>query len=294
MPLIVCPECGENISSQAKQCPQCGLPTKHRGATVSVSGSRENATEVIPIPVTISDRIVLAAVTMALAPIVFFVPLIGLFAGPLCFIAGVMALFCRKEDIARIKGDCPYCSLPIESTFSKKALTCGHCKQHVIVKRGYFMTTSAATNPRQEFPDRSDELFPQTSRTTLVLKSALVLALIIIGAVIVVKNRGSAGKSDADASGEASAHTTNAAATRPPATQTASSTPVSFKRLLTVAEAQKEAMRLYPALGVTDSAFNRAFLARHKRYQQERPDYFRDSNWPLTLAREIASTLSPQ
>lgn len=259
---------------------------------MSVSGSREHATDVTLIPVTISQRLILAAVTIALAPIVFFIPLIGLFAGPICFIAGAMALFSRAEDIARIKGDCPYCSLPIEGAFSKKALTCGHCKQHVIVKRGYFMTTSAATNPRQMLPDRTDELVPPKSN----LKWAIAFVVIIVGAFIFAKNRKSSGESDSApmAQGDAPTHSITSTPTPPPVTQSATSTPASLRRFSTVAEAQKEAVRLYPALGIADSDFNRAFLARHKRYQQERPDYFRDSNWPITLAHEIASTLKPQ
>ena len=58
----------------------------------------------------------------------------------------------------------------------------------------------------------------------------------------------------------------------------------------TTAEAQNEAIRLYPALGVAGSDFNRAFLTRHKQYQKMRPDYFRDPAWPIALAREVAAT----
>ena len=67
-------------------------------------------------------------------------------------------------------------------------------------------------------------------------------------------------------------------------------TPVA-RRFATIADAQQEAIRLYPSLGVAGSDFNRAFLARHKQYQQERPDFLRDPNWPITLAKEVASTL---
>ena len=70
-------------------------------------------------------------------------------------------------------------------------------------------------------------------------------------------------------------------------------TPVS-RRFATTADAQQEAIRLYPSLGVAGSDFNRAFLARHKQYQQEQPDLLRDPNWPITLAREVASTLKSQ
>ena len=79
-----------------------------------------------------------------------------------------------------------------------------------------------------------------------------------------------------------------------PVAQSASAVPVSLRRFSTVAEAQQEAIRLYPALTVSGSTFNRAFVARHKQYQQQRPEYFRDINWPITLAREIASEANPQ
>ena len=61
-----------------------------------------------------------------------------------------------------------------------------------------------------------------------------------------------------------------------------------------VAAAQQEAVRLYPALGVAGSPFNVAFLSRHKVYQRERPDYFRDPGWPVALAREVAATVRSQ
>ena len=45
-------------------------------------------------------------------------------------------------------------------------------------------------------------------------------------------------------------------------------------------------------LGVAGSQFNNAFLARHKQYQQERPDYFRDPSWPVALAEDTAEALN--
>ena len=84
------------------------------------------------------------------------------------------------------------------------------------------------------------------------------------------------------------------AASSDPALPAASVSPVSLRRFSTVAEAQKEATRLYPALSVSGSPFNRAFLARHKLYQQQRPEYFRDINWPIALAQEVASEINPK
>jgi hypothetical protein len=56
----------------------------------------------------------------------------------------------------------------------------------------------------------------------------------------------------------------------------------------TVADAQREAVRRYPQLGVAGSPFNVQFIALFKRYQQERPALFRDSSWPLQIAEAVA------
>jgi hypothetical protein len=56
---------------------------------------------------------------------------------------------------------------------------------------------------------------------------------------------------------------------------------------LTAAEAQREAVRRYPDLGVAGSKLNAAFVARYKLYQQQRPEYFRDNTWPIRLAEEV-------
>lgn len=60
------------------------------------------------------------------------------------------------------------------------------------------------------------------------------------------------------------------------------------QRFSTVAEAQREAVRLYPSLGIAGSQFNRDFLARYNQYRRERPSYFDDTSWPLRLAEEMA------
>jgi hypothetical protein len=60
------------------------------------------------------------------------------------------------------------------------------------------------------------------------------------------------------------------------------------QRFASVADAQKEAVRLYPSLGVSGSLFNGAFLTLHRKYQKENPGYFDDNSWPLLLAEEVA------
>jgi hypothetical protein len=59
-----------------------------------------------------------------------------------------------------------------------------------------------------------------------------------------------------------------------------------------VNEAQREAVRRYPDIGVAGSRLNIEFVARHKRYQKEHPEYFRDPSWPLRLAEESARAIA--
>jgi hypothetical protein len=91
-------------------------------------------------------------------------------------------------------------------------------------------------------------------------------------------------------------------APQPSATPVPSSTPVPTPtpapvipspHFATVAEAQAEAVKRYPQLGVAGSQFNIQFVALYKRYQQERPAMFQDNSWPLQLAEEIAASGNP-
>lgn len=66
------------------------------------------------------------------------------------------------------------------------------------------------------------------------------------------------------------------------------------KSITTTEEAQKEAVRRYPELGVAGTKFNTEFVARYRRYQQERPGYFMDKLWPISLAEETDRSLGPK
>ncbi len=50
-------------------------------------------------------------------------------------------------------------------------------------------------------------------------------------------------------------------------------------------------MKKYRELGKAESAFNVEFVVRVKRYQAEKPDFFKDAAWPLKLADEVAGKL---
>jgi hypothetical protein len=75
-------------------------------------------------------------------------------------------------------------------------------------------------------------------------------------------------------------------ATIPPVTQS--------PRFATVAQAQQEAVKRYPALGVPGSPFNIQFIALYKRYKQQRPALFQDNSWPLQIAQQVAASAKPQ
>ena len=64
-------------------------------------------------------------------------------------------------------------------------------------------------------------------------------------------------------------------------------------RLAAVEEAKREATRLYPELARSDSKLNALFLARYKARLQEWSNFFHDTNWPITLAKQCAYALKP-
>jgi hypothetical protein len=57
------------------------------------------------------------------------------------------------------------------------------------------------------------------------------------------------------------------------------------------ASAAKEAVRLYPELGVKDSTFNRAYLQSYREELQKNPSFFKRVDWPLELAHRTARQL---
>jgi hypothetical protein len=60
------------------------------------------------------------------------------------------------------------------------------------------------------------------------------------------------------------------------------------------AEGRREALRLYPDLGVAGSALNNEFVTRYRSYQRLDPEFFQNPAWPLILAKESAVALGDQ
>ena len=81
-----------------------------------------------------------------------------------------------------------------------------------------------------------------------------------------------------------------AAAPEPPARKTGQSPDYATANLA----AQRAAIARYPALGVAETPFNRAFLIAVQRLKRTAPDYFADPQWPLRLADEVAGELAAE
>jgi uncharacterized membrane protein YdbT with pleckstrin-like domain len=47
MALIVCPECGKQVSTEAKACPSCGYPVAERNVSAASTGTQEQAVDTV-------------------------------------------------------------------------------------------------------------------------------------------------------------------------------------------------------------------------------------------------------
>ena len=56
--------------------------------------------------------------------------------------------------------------------------------------------------------------------------------------------------------------------------------------------AQQKAVALYPDVGVPGSPLNKEFVARMKRYQAEKKEFFAEPDWPIRLGKECSEELS--
>lgn len=65
-------------------------------------------------------------------------------------------------------------------------------------------------------------------------------------------------------------------------------------RIASEADGRREAVREYPSLAVANSPLNLEFVRRYRQYQHDRPEYFRDPTWPVSLAQECAAPLGLQ
>ena len=59
-----------------------------------------------------------------------------------------------------------------------------------------------------------------------------------------------------------------------------------------LAESKAKTLAEFPELGVVNSAFHRAFHEQIGRLRQSNPEFFKDPNWPYTLATRTAQSLA--
>jgi len=57
--------------------------------------------------------------------------------------------------------------------------------------------------------------------------------------------------------------------------------------------AKEAAMKIYPALGVKDSLFNKTFRDLYTEKAQQEPEFLTQADWPLLLARRTSELLAP-
>jgi hypothetical protein len=60
------------------------------------------------------------------------------------------------------------------------------------------------------------------------------------------------------------------------------------------ASAAQQAVRLYPALGVKDSTFNKAYIKLYREAAQRDSSFLKRPEWPLELAHRTAALLGMQ
>jgi hypothetical protein len=70
--------------------------------------------------------------------------------------------------------------------------------------------------------------------------------------------------------------------------------PLPLAQIKTEAEGRREALRLYPDLGIANTPLNAEFVARYKSYQRLQPDFFQNPAWPVILVRESAVAIGDQ
>jgi hypothetical protein len=67
-------------------------------------------------------------------------------------------------------------------------------------------------------------------------------------------------------------------------------TPEEQRRMLEE-QSKREAVALYPELGVEGTAVNREYVRRYKLYRSVNPGFFSEPDWPRRLADMLATDL---
>ncbi len=122
MALVKCPECGKEISDQAKSCPNCGFVFEHE----VLSKTRETE---------LSEKKVNAAAGIALIVIGILVTILGgftmgLIVGIVFVIVGLGMIGAGSAQLSGMqKGVCPYCDHEVSVKAKAETFKCPHCKK---------------------------------------------------------------------------------------------------------------------------------------------------------------------
>jgi uncharacterized membrane protein YqaE (UPF0057 family) len=141
--------------------------------------------------------------------------------------------------------------------------------------------------PSQQQPSSLQPVRQQSYEA--ILGAAVFGAFLILGSGVYFSTHKSANESSVNVS---PVKNPDSLSSSPPALATSPSSAPQALRPLATNESQREALRRFPELGIAGSKLNKEFLVRYRRYQHERPDFFRDTSWPVHLAEEVSKTVS--
>ena len=78
---------------------------------------------------------------------------------------------------------------------------------------------------------------------------------------------------------------------QPPGIAQAAGRSNSEERQLQEEQSKREAVSLYPELGVAGTAVNREYVRRYRLYRSVNPAFFDEPDWPKRLAEMLAQDL---
>ncbi|MEI6072395.1 MAG: hypothetical protein WCS31_11430 [Verrucomicrobiae bacterium] len=171
MALIICPDCQKEISSEAKNCPNCGLPIKriHRQSASLVENSTSFTTETIGA----GERAGKGFMAILCGVAVLLIPIIGWILGPILIIIGICFFFMKSSTLATRTGSCPYCTLPVQTNGDDDAFSCKHCAERIIVKGRSFHTMASLANQDKKTKIKCElEALPPKESNTSTLRIA--------------------------------------------------------------------------------------------------------------------------
>lgn len=122
MSMIVCPECGKQISSSAESCPNCGyVITKREPPNVRRSELSEKKTNAV-----MGAIYIVCGLAAVIGGIFTLAIIIGIFA----LIGGVAFIGLGVAQLKGVQsGKCPYCENSITVRADAATFKCPHCKK---------------------------------------------------------------------------------------------------------------------------------------------------------------------